>query len=162
MLDRPFLTDLDTRAGVRGSVDPLGAMAIWSRLGRRVVGNLSTVTTSVKDFKTLILGFALIRDLRRAAGADQDVDALAVFLRWEQLAAYTRGRCIPGDNGFRGLRRVRRRLSEGDVVPICAERDCQILGNQKIYGLWGLFTVPARASGLLDKEVNELTSAADE
>jgi hypothetical protein len=68
-------------------VDPLGAMAIWTRLGRRVVGNLSTVTSSVRDFKTLVLGFGLLRELRRAAGPDAEVDDLAAFLRWEQLAA---------------------------------------------------------------------------
>src|SRR5262245_49496424 len=160
MLTQPFLTELDTRAGVKGSVDPLGAMAIWTRLGRRVVGNLSTVTTSVRDFKTLVLGFALIQDLHRKAGSEKDVDDLAAFLRWEQLAAYTRG--SSGDWGFRGLRRVRSRLSDSQIVPISAERDCQILGNQKIYGLWGLFTVPSRASGLLEKEINELTQVAND
>ena len=104
MLAQPFLTDLDTRAEVRGSVDPLGAMAIWTRLGRRVVGNLSTVTSSVRDFKTLVLGFAFLADLRRRAGPEEDVDELATFLRWEQLAAYTRA--SSGDWAFRGVRAV--------------------------------------------------------
>ncbi len=160
MLTQPFLTDLDTRAQVKGSVDPLGAMAVWTRLGRRVVGNLSTVTTSVRDFKTLVLGFGLISDLRRKGGPDHDLNELSAFLRWEQLAAYTRA--SSGDWGFRGLRRVKSRMSEGQVVPVSAERDCQILGNQKVYGLWGLFTVPSRASGLLEREVNELTQVADD
>lgn len=163
MLAQPFLTDLDTRAQVKGSIDPLGAMAVWTRLGRRVVGNVTTVTTSVKDFKTLLLGFGLIKDLRRHAGPEGDVDDLAAFLRWEQLAAYARA--TSGDWGFRGFRRVRRQLRDpkdrNSVVPISAERDCQILGNQKVYGLWGLFTVPSRASGLLDKEVNELTAEGE-
>lgn len=157
MITQPFLTDLDSRAEVKGSVDPLGAMAIWTRLGRRVVGNLSTVTSSVKDFKTLVLGFALIEDLRRQAG-ENDIDELGIFLRWEQLAAYTRAR--DRDYQFRGTTRTRRTLSEGDTVPLCTERDCQILGNQKVYGLWGLFTVPARACGLLEPESNALTAEA--
>lgn len=160
MLSRPFLTELDSRAEVRGSVDPLGAMAVWSRLGRRVVGNLSTVTSSVRDFKTLVLGFGLLRELRRASGPDDEINDLAAFLRWEQLAAYTRYE--NGDQGFRGLRRVKARLSESRIVPISVEGDCQILGNQKVYGLWGLFTVPSRASGLLEREVNELTQAGEE
>jgi hypothetical protein len=155
MLRGPFLTDLDPRAEVKGSIDPLGAMSIWTRLGRRVVGNLTTVTTSIKDFKTVILGFALVGELRRKAGPDGDVDGLAAFLRWEQLAAYTRA--ATGDREVRGWRRVRRTLSEGSVVPISAERDCQILANQKTYGLWGLFSVASRASGLLEDEANELT-----
>ena len=157
MIAQPFLTDLDSRAEVKGSVDPLGAMAIWTRLGRRVVGNLSTVTSSVKDFKTLVLGFALIEDLRRQAG-ENDIDELGIFLRWEQLAAYTRAR--DRDYQFRGTTRARRTLSEGDTVPLSTERDCQILGNQKVYGLWGLFTVPARACGLLEPESNALTAEA--
>jgi hypothetical protein len=160
MSTSPFFTDLDSRAEVKGSVDPLGAMAIWSRLGRRVVGNLSTVTSSVRDFKTLVLGFGLLKELRRRAGPDSDVDELAAFLRWEQLAAYTRGH-LNNDFDFRGVRRVQRQLNGGAVVPISAERDCQILGNQKTYGLWGLFTVPARASGLLEREVSELTPEAE-
>lgn len=160
VISTPFLTEVDSRAEVRGSVDPLGAMAVWTRLGRRVVGNLSTVTSSVRDFKTLVLGFGLLRELRRAAGPDAEVDDLAAFLRWEQLAAYTRYQ--GGEQGFRGLRRVRARVNDSQIVPISAEGDCQILGNQKVYGLWGLFTVPARASGLLEKEVNELTAAGEE
>ncbi len=156
----PFLTDIDSRAEVKGSVDPLGAMAIWTRLGRRVVGNLSTVTGSARDFKTLVVGFALLEELRHANEASEDFSDLAAFLRWEQLIAYAR--YDSGDGGFRGLRRVKERLGQGRVVPLSAESDCQILGNQKIYGLWGLFTVPARSSGLLEKEVNELTADASD
>jgi hypothetical protein len=156
----PFLTDIDSRAEVKGSVDPLGAMAIWTRLGRRVVGNLSTVTGSVRDFKTLVVGFALLNELRRANDSSEEFSDLSAFLRWEQLIAYAR--YDHGDAGFRGLRTVKRRLGESRVVPLSAERDCQILGNQKIYGLWGLFTVPARSSGLLEKEVNELTADASD
>lgn len=157
----PFLTDLDSRAEVRGSVDPLGAMSIWTRMGRRVVGNLTTVSSSVRDFKTLVLGFGLLEDVRRKNGPEVDTEELAVFLRWEQLAAYTRG-YLNNDFEFRGIRRVKRTLSDGATVPISAQSDCQILGNQKTYGLWGLFTVPARASHLLDKEKNVLTVAAEE
>jgi hypothetical protein len=53
----PFLTDLDARAQVKGSRDPLGAQSVWTRLGRQVVGNLTTVTNSVRDFTTLLLGY---------------------------------------------------------------------------------------------------------
>ena len=66
----PFLTDLDTRAQVKGSVEPLGAMPIWTRMGRRVVGNLTTVSNSVRDFKTLVVGFGLLEDVRRRNGPE--------------------------------------------------------------------------------------------
>ena len=159
MLEQPFLTDLDTRAQVKGSIDPLGAMAIWSRIGRRVVGNLSTVSNSVRDFKTLVMGFALIEDVHRKVGDTEDIDEIGAFLRWEQLAAYTRAH-FNNDKEFRGTTRVQRQLSEGPVVPISVERDCQILANQKSYGLWGLFTVPARTCGLIEAEANLLTESA--
>ena len=46
MLTTPFLTDLDSRAAIKGSRDPIGVQPIWARLGREVVGNLTTVSTS--------------------------------------------------------------------------------------------------------------------
>lgn len=45
----PFVTDLESRAASKGSGDPLGAQAIWTLLGRHVVGVLTTNTTSVRD-----------------------------------------------------------------------------------------------------------------
>jgi len=47
------VTDLDSRAAVKGSRDPLGIQAIWTRLGRHVVGNLTTVSNSVRDRRSL-------------------------------------------------------------------------------------------------------------
>jgi hypothetical protein len=41
---------------------------------------------------------------------------------------------------------------------ISDDRAHQILGNQKIYGLWGLYTMPARASGLLDGDPDDWMS----
>lgn len=158
MLLQPFLTDLDPQADVKGSVDPMGATPIWSRMGRRVIGNLTTVSNSVRDFKTLVLGFAAIEQLQQQS-AMKDVDELGLFLRWEQLAAYVRGHFLD-DFDFRGTTRVRRRLSESAVVRLGRGTDAQILGNQKVYGLWGLFSVPARSSGLLDEHVSRPAEAA--
>ena len=66
----PFLTDIDSRAALKGSRDPLGTQSIWTRLGRHVVGNLTTVTASVRDFTTTILGFHFVARLREA-GSDE-------------------------------------------------------------------------------------------
>jgi hypothetical protein len=44
ILATPFLTDIDPQAAIKGSRDPLGLQTIWARLGRHVVGNLTTVT----------------------------------------------------------------------------------------------------------------------
>lgn len=156
MLTIPFLTDLDSRAAVKGSRDPLGIQQIWTRLGRYVVGNLTTVSSSVRDFTTLLLGYHFTARLAEEQGPGTE---LATFLKWEQLAAYARA-AVNGDYAFRGTERVRKNLSENARVTLSADRAHQILGNQKIYGLWGLYTVPARASGLVEGEPARLTPPA--
>src|SRR5262249_22989266 len=84
---------------------------------------------------------------------------LATFLKWEQLAAYARA-TVNKDFAFRGTERVRKNLSESLRVTLSDDRAHQILGNQKIYGLWGIYTMPARASGLVAGEPARLTDSA--
>jgi hypothetical protein len=126
----PFLTKIDSNAAVKGSRDPLGVQAIWTQMGRKIVPNLTTVSTSLRDFTTTILGYAFAEEL---AGKAEPLD---VFLRWEQWAAYAR--------------------SQDD--PRTFVREHQILSNQKTYGLWGLYSMPSRASGLLEEKGVQLTS----
>lgn len=145
MITGPFLTDLDTRAQVKGSRDPLGIQSIWTRFGRHVVGNLTTVSSSVRDYTTLILGYYFAEQLSAEAESGSE---LGTFLKWEQLVGYARA-AINDDPSFRGTGRVQQNLAN-NTVRLSADRSRQILGNQKIYGLWGLFTMPARTSGLLD------------
>ncbi len=156
MLTQPFLTDLDSRAAVKGSRDPLGVQSIWTHLGRNIVGNLTTVSTSLRDFTSLLLGYHFAERVTDEGGTDGE---LATFLKWEQLAAYARG-SINNDWAFRGTERVQRNINEGSRVRLSAESGDQILGNQKTYGLWGLYTVPARSSGLVAGDPTRLTPAA--
>lgn len=65
----PFLTDLDARAAVKGSRDPLGIQQIWTKLGRQVIGNLTTVSSSLRDFTVLIIGLYLAEQLRDGDGS---------------------------------------------------------------------------------------------
>jgi hypothetical protein len=153
---RPFFTDLDSRAAVKGSRDPLGQMSIWTRFGRHVVGNLTTVSSSLRDFTVLILGLWCVERAIEEGSTESD---LALFLKFEQLAGYAR--IAKGDRRpFRGVERVRQRLAEGPRVTLSAERAHQILGNQKIYGLWGLYTVPGRSSGMVTGTPPRLTPLA--
>lgn len=151
----PFLTQLDSRAQVKGSRDPLGTQPIWSSFGRQVVGNLTTVSTSVRDFTTLLLGYWFAEKL-------PDHQALDVFLRWEQWAAYARTRFAEESGPPRGVDRVKARLRAGKPITISAEGDHQILSQQKTYGLWGIYSSPAAESGLLElgDEHRILTDAA--
>ena len=89
----PFLTELDRRAEVKGSRDPLGIQSIWVRFGRHVVGNLTTVSNSLRDFTTLLLGYYLAEKVADEVGPGTE---LSTFLKWEQLAAYARLR-LNGD-----------------------------------------------------------------
>lgn len=152
----PFLTELDERAKVRGSRDPLGVQPVWDAFGRGVIGNLSTVSNSVRDFKVLLLGYWFVG---RLAGAEDARESLNVFLRWEQLASFARAR--NGDARFRGTDRVQRTLAElPRKIRIAADTAGQILSDQQRYGLWGLFSVPAQNSGLLEGAPRRLSAVA--
>ncbi len=155
-LTTPFLTQLDSRAAIKGSRDPLGVQALWSRLGRHVIANLTTVSNSVRDFTVLLLGYYFAERVAEEGGTAGD---LATFLKWEQLAAYARAH-VNKERAFRGTERVWRRLAEDDRVRLGLDANAQILGNQKIYGLWGLYTIPAKASGLLEGDPTRLTVPA--
>jgi len=89
----PLLIDLDSRAAVKSPRDPLGIQQIWSRMGRHIVGNLTTVSTSVRDYGTLLVGYHFAEVVAEDVGPGRD---LVKFLKWEQLAAYSRPK-INGD-----------------------------------------------------------------
>jgi hypothetical protein len=122
----PFLTELDDRAKIKGSRDPLGVQPIWSRLGRHVVANLTTVSNSVRDFTVLLLGYHFAQCVADDGGSDAE---LTTFLKWEQLAGYARA-YVNKESGFRGTERVARRLAESDRVRLGADADAQILADQ--------------------------------
>lgn len=153
MLTVPFLTDLDPQAAIKGSRDPLGIQPIWTRLGRHVVGNLTTVSTSVRDFTTTILGYYFAERVANEEGGDSD---LAAFLKWEQLASYARGG-INHDWQFRGTERARKNFNESKKIRLGTDSAALILSDQKTYGLWGLYSVPSRSSGLLAGDPTRVT-----
>ncbi|MCC7142603.1 MAG: hypothetical protein IT349_10940, partial [Candidatus Eisenbacteria bacterium] len=92
------------------------------------------------------------------AAEPEDGD-LGVFLRWEQLAAYARGGVL-NDWTFRGTERARKNWSERGRLVLAGEGEAQILSKQRTYGLWGLYTGPARSSGLVEGDPTRLTAAA--
>ncbi len=156
MRNLPFLTLPDPNAQVKGSRDPLGIQEIWSYFGRKVVGNLTTVSNSVHGFTTTLLGFYFAENIR---AQEPKLSTAEIFLKWEQMVAYTRIKLCDAGGEVRGVERVRKNLANSDTVKISASRDRQILSNQAMYGLYGLFSGPARVSGLLI-EGGKLTSEA--
>lgn len=103
-------------------------MAIWSRIGRRIVGNLTTVSNSVRDFTISALGFTLIE---RLIASGHDESELPIFMRWKQLCGYARA-VRNGERGFRGTERVHRTLSDADLIILSADRGHQILRVRSI------------------------------
>ena len=67
----PFVIDIDSRAALKGSRDPLGAQAIWTLFGRHAVGGLTNDTTSVRDFAGLLLGYWFIEKLDEAGSRER-------------------------------------------------------------------------------------------
>jgi hypothetical protein len=155
----PFLTDLDERAEVRGSRDPLGLVPIWSKFGREVVGNLTTVTGTVRGFTTLLVGLELAR---HAPGAILGPKLRRISTRFSASNSWlhTLGSSVTKIRLYGGFVAFSRRMNEGRRIRISADPAAQILSSQKTYGLWGLFTVPARSSGVLMKREPRLTPQA--
>ena len=145
----PFLTEEDPNAKIRGARDPLGVVPIWSLLGRRLVLNLTTATTSIRGF-TIVLLARYLTEILVENGRLPREEALAAFLRTEQMGAYARHHAHGVDGDIRGIERVKSHIAEGrSRVPIGTDTKAFILSDQKVYGLWGLYSVSARTSGLI-------------
>ena len=128
---------------------------VWTRFGRHVVGNLTTVTTSVRDFTTLLLGYFWAERVSAELGPGSE---LATFLKWEQLAAYSRAK-LNRDYSFRGTESVKQTLNHGSRVTLSNSRAFQILSDQQTYGIWGLYSVASAASGLVEQDPARWTPA---
>ena len=153
----PFLTLEDPNAKIKGSRDPLGVQPIWAAFGRHVVTNLTTQSSSVRGFTTLLLGRYFAAELVDRGMASRE-DALDVFLRMEQLSAYVRYVAHGVEGEIRGIERVRKTVDEArGRVPIHTDRRGWILSDQKVYGLWGLYSVSARTSGLIPEGALDVT-----
>ncbi len=153
-----FLTELDPRAQVKGSRDPLGYQPLWTHFGRSVVGNLTTVTRSLRNFTVLLLGLHFADRLIDSKKVDEEQRA-DLFLKFEQLAAYSRYAKLsaPERQGILGIQRVFSRLAGQERLRISAKRDAQILSNQKTYGIWGLYSVAAETSGYSEEHRLSMT-----
>jgi hypothetical protein len=157
-----FLTLEDPNARIQGSRDPLGVQPVWASFGRHVVTNLTTVTTSIRGFTVLLLG-RLFTEKMIEKGAAGEQDALSIFLRAEQIGSYARYLAHGVDSDIRGIERVKRFVEEnGSYIPIQDDVSGMILSDQKVYGLWGLYSVSARTSGMIADGPVGLTEFARE
>jgi len=155
-----FLSLLDDRARPKGSRDPLGFELIWSYFGRRVIGNLTTITSSMDNFAVAILGFYWANQIVEF-NPDESVRQKKIrefFLRYEQLTGYIRYYGNASD--IMGITRIKSRiLEEKNNLTLGMSADEQILSDQASYGLWGLYSTAARDTKLVmgsERKVTEL------
>lgn len=152
-----FLSLLDDRARPKGSRDPLGFEMVWTHFGRRIVGNLTTITSSWRIFSVGLLGFYWCNQLcRDAHPVDKQRVLQEHFIRYEHLAAYLRSSA--GDHKIMGITWVRKRLGESrKTIDIGADQQSLILSDQVSYGIWGLYSTALRETGLVQCDIRELT-----
>jgi hypothetical protein len=146
---------LDERARPKGSRDPLGAEAIWTFMGRTIVGNLTTVTRSLDNFIVAMLCCEF------ANGVAVDANVQARYLRFEQLAAYLKLCVRTTNDGVLGITRARANFAKSSVQ-LGTTKTAQLLSDQDSYGLWGLYSSALESVGLIEGEHRRPTAAGRE
>jgi len=155
-----FLSLLDDRLKTKGSRDPLGFEQVWTKFGREVVGNLTTITNSLENFAVALLGFHWANELNQDANDDDKQKRVSsTFLKYEQLAAYLRYKKT-GSNSIMGITKVKARMDDEErmVFDLGTKNTQTILSDQVGYGLWGFYSSASRDSGLIYGNQRELTA----
>ncbi len=154
----PFLSLLDERLKPKGSRDPLGFEQVWTKYGRQVVGNLTTITNSLENFAAALLGFHWANELNQGVNEnDRHKLISSTFLKYEQLSAYLR---YQGDSSsIMGITRVKNRMDDKtrSSFNLGTSSKETILSDQVGYGLWGFYSSASRDSGLIHGNERELT-----
>jgi hypothetical protein len=145
----------DDRARPKGSRDPLGAEATWSFLGRRIVGNLTTVTANLDNFIVALLCCHFANQNLTDAELIQER-----YLRAEQVAAYLKLAAGAGDRGFLGITRASKNF-EGDRIVLGLVAEAQLLASQAGYGLWGLYSSALEGADLISGATRRLTKKGE-
>jgi len=135
----------DDRARPKGSRDAIGAEAVWSHLGRKIVGNLTTVTSNLDNFMVALLCCHYAHQTGRDAPSSVAIQER--YLRAEQVAAYLK-LADQSPTGFLGITRARKNFAESRIL-LGAAAEAQLLANQAAYGLWGLYSSALEAAGLI-------------
>lgn len=167
-----FLSEWDDRARPKGSRDPLGFEMVWSHYGRKVIGNLTTVTGSLENFSVALLGFYWANELNPTSvgtAKERSKRIKETFLRYEQLAGYLRHIHKTGPNSeekdrgesILGSRRIKSRIETGRIT-LGPEDEHQILSSQATLGLWGLYYSAMKATELVKDDDRGLTGQGKE
>ena len=155
----PFISLLDNRAKPKGSRDPLGFELVWSHFGRKVVGNLTTITSSMDNFAIALLGFYWVNQIIPMDDSDgRHKKVREAFIKYEQLTGYIRYYGKAQD--IMGITRIKKRLNDDSIkLTLGMTSVQQILSDQASYGLWGLYSTAARETGLVEGSERRMTHA---
>ncbi len=160
----PFLSLMDPRLKPKGSRDPLGFEQVWTQFGNQVVGNLTTITSSLENFAVALLGFHWANEMHQGVDNSTRHDLVSTsFLKYEQLTAYLRFQSETS-NEIMGVTRVRSRMEDDaiDSFTLGLKDHEVILSDQRGYGLWGFYSSALRDSGLIYGNERELTPSGHE
>lgn len=131
-----------------GGRDGLGLLPIWSREARRVIWNITSISSDLGGWRTLLL---CARLAEIAVGTKDPRAYGAAMLAAERLVGLARG--YAPTESLRNLHAVRgsnRLISlEGETVRVSGEKGIKILSGQKATGVLGQIGRPAIRSGLL-------------
>lgn len=148
-----FLSELDPDHKIKGSRDPLGFQTIWSGMGRKIIPNLSTVSSNLNDFRILCLAMYYWKSRNYKEGF------IPFFLRLEQAFAYVRW--SRGDKSFNGTDKVGHIMTSGENLMLhLSATQHQILSDQRVYGIYGKYISPSRSMRLF--EVSDFIPAMEE
>ena len=145
----------DDRARPKGSRDPLGAEATWSFLGRRIVGNLTTITENLDNFIVALLCCHFANQNQSNPELIQER-----YLRAEQVAAYLKLAAGAKDRGFLGITRASKNF-EQDRIALGVASEAQLLASQASYGLWGLYSSALEGADLISGTNRKLTKKGE-
>lgn len=149
-----IISAFDDRARPKGSRDPLGIEAIWSFMGRKVVGNLTTVTSSLDNFIVALLCCKYAHESAKDLPGIQEH-----FMRAEQLAAYLK--LAEGEGYFFGVTQAKKNFDTSKITFGAAQKH-QLLSAQLSYGLWGLYSTAMEGAGLITAAQRSLTDSGNQ
>lgn len=135
-----FFTELDDSLRPRGSRDPVGLELVWSAVGRKLVGNLTTVTANLDNFAIALVGFHL------CGAQGREPPQWELFERFEQATGHARA--TPGVLGYRRINAAKR----NGTVLLGSSPNARILDDQRRAGIWGLYTSALVVTGLATPE----------
>ena len=140
-----YLSEQDPNYRIKGSRDPLGFQTVWSRVGRHLIRHISSVSSGVRDFQTLLYARFFLDHI----GGDT-AQLIKFFLKFEQASGYSRRLNIGIDDAFNGSEYINKVIASTPDVFYCSTTD-QLLSNQKSYGIWGKYSRPFRDIDFVDQ-----------